>query len=463
MIAASGSLGLIVSGGFFFLLLAIGDLGDTERRTRHSQEVLIAANQLERLLLDLETGQRGFLLTGQERFLEPWQVARSSFPGRASALLTLAARDRSQHRRAAEIVRAEREYIRAYSVPLVNSARRGDPSAGSVATAAAGKRRVDAIRTDFDLLLAAERRAADRSEAATESGTQRAYVAAAVGLAGSIALIGLYSSYLARAIVRPIRRAALMAGRLAGGDLGARMPETGVGEIGALEQAFNVMGRSLEQSQAELTASRARIVATADETRRRIERDLHDGAQQRLVSLVLQLRAVQAVVPAEVKTLDAELDRVAAGLTNTLEELREFARGIHPGILAERGLGAALKTLARRSAVPVVLDVRVDARLSEAIEVGAYYVVSEALTNVAKHAHASKVAVDVEVVDGVLRVSVRDDGVGGADPARGSGLVGLKDRVDALAGRMSIQSGRGAGTELRVELPLAEEDDVASR
>ena len=462
MIAASGSLGLIISGGFFILLLAIGDLADTERRSRHSQEVLIASNQLERLLLDLETGQQGFLLTGQERFLEPWRAARLSFPRRANTLLALADGDRSQHGRAAEIVRAERDYIRAYSVPLVRSVRRGDPSAGSLATAVAGKRRMDAIRADFDLLRAAEHRAVDRSEAATESGTRRAYVAAAVGLGGSIALIALYSSYLTRAIIRPVRRAALMARRLAGGDLGARMPETGVGEIGALEQAFNVMGRSLEQAQAELRASRARIVATADETRRRIERDLHDGAQQRLVSLVLQLRAVQAVVPADAETLDAELDRVAAGLTTTLDELREFARGIHPGILAERGLGAALKTLARRSPVPVVLDVRVDARLSEAIEVCIYFVVSEALTNVAKHAQASMVAVDVEVVDGVVGVSVRDDGVGGADPAHGSGLVGLKDRVEALGGRMSIRSGGAAGTELQVELPLADEHDVAS-
>ena len=177
---------------------------------------------------------------------------------------------------------------------------------------------------------------------------------------------------------------------------------------------------------------------------------------------MLQLRTVQAVVPAELEALDAELDRVAAGLTSTLDELREFARGIHPGILAERGLGAALKTLARRSAVPVVLEVRVDARLSEAIEVGVYYVVSEALANVAKHAQATTVAVDVEAVDGVLRVSVRDDGVGGADPAHGSGLVGLKDRVEALGGRMSIRSERGAGTELLVELPLAGEDDASS-
>jgi signal transduction histidine kinase len=201
------------------------------------------------------------------------------------------------------------------------------------------------------------------------------------------------------------------------------------------------------EAHAELTASRARIVATADETRRRIERDLHDGAQQRLVSLALQVRAAQAAVPPELDELVAELDRVVAGLNGALDELHELARGIHPSILSEGGLGPALRTLTRRSSVPVELDVRTKGRLWEPVEVAAYYVVSEALTNVAKHADASWVRVNVEATDGVLRISVHDDGVGGADLRHGSGLVGLKDRVEALAGRISLQ----------VELPLADD------
>jgi signal transduction histidine kinase len=215
------------------------------------------------------------------------------------------------------------------------------------------------------------------------------------------------------------------------------------------------------ESQAELTASRARIVTTADDTRRRIERDLHDGAQQRLVSLALQLRGAKAGVPPGLDELEAELVEVAGGITDVLDDLREMARGIHPAILAEGGLGPALKTLARRSAVPVELDVRTKGRLPEPIEVGTYFVVSEALTNVAKHARASSVTVDVEAVDGVLRLSVRDDGVGGADFGRGSGLVGLKDRVEALGGRIAVESARGAGTALRVELPLSDERDAS--
>jgi signal transduction histidine kinase len=208
------------------------------------------------------------------------------------------------------------------------------------------------------------------------------------------------------------------------------------------------------ESRSDLDASRGRIVAASDEARRRIERDLHDGAQQRLVSLGLALRAAQTAVPPQLGGLEGELTNVAEGLANVLDELREMARGIHPAILAKGGLGSALKTLARRCPVPVELDVRAQARLPERVEVAAYYVVSEALTNAAKHAHASVVNVEVETVEGALRLRVRDDGVGGADPVRGSGLVGLKDRVEALGGTFAVQSPAGAGTALRVELPL---------
>jgi signal transduction histidine kinase len=206
-------------------------------------------------------------------------------------------------------------------------------------------------------------------------------------------------------------------------------------------------------SRAELSASRARLVATADETRRRIERDLHDGAQQRLVSLALQVRAARAAVPPGV---GAELDSVADGLTGALDELRELARGIHPAILTEGGLGRALRVLARRSSVPVELDAPSSSRLPEPVEVAAYYVVSEALTNAAKHANASAVTVSVKADDAnhLLRVAVRDNGAGGANFTDGTGLVGLRDRVEALGGRILLESPQGAGTSLHVELPL---------
>jgi signal transduction histidine kinase len=208
------------------------------------------------------------------------------------------------------------------------------------------------------------------------------------------------------------------------------------------------------EAQAEVTAARARIVAAADQARRRIERDLHDGAQQRLVSLELALRGARAAVPPESRELGAELKYIEAGLAAALGELREIARGIHPAILADGGLHPALRALARRSPVPVDLKLPATGRLPEQVEVSAYYVVAEALTNAVKHARASAVSVDLQVADGALRVSVRDDGAGGADFTMGTGLTGLKDRVEAIGGRIFLDSPRGAGTSLHVELPL---------
>jgi signal transduction histidine kinase len=208
------------------------------------------------------------------------------------------------------------------------------------------------------------------------------------------------------------------------------------------------------EAQEALAASRARLVAASDHARRRIERNLHDGAQQRLVSLALELRAAQAAAPSGAWELAQRLDQVVAGLDGALEELREIARGLHPTALAEGGLRPALKALARRSAVPVRLDIRADQRLPEPVELAAYYVISEALTNTAKHAHATAADVELDVDEGVLRLCVRDDGRGGADFGHGSGLVGLKDRVEALGGQFSLHSPPEMGTTLRAELLL---------
>jgi signal transduction histidine kinase len=210
------------------------------------------------------------------------------------------------------------------------------------------------------------------------------------------------------------------------------------------------------QSRAELDASRTRIVAAADQTRRRIERDLHDGIQQRLVSLGLELRLAQSVAPAWLPGVAAEMGRIAGELNAVVDDLREIARGIHPAILSEGGLRPALRTLGRRAAIDVEVKVDVDPipRLPEPIEVAAYYVVSEALTNATKHAQASFVCVVVKERGDSLHLSIRDDGVGGADPARGSGLIGLRDRAEALGGSLEVNSPRGAGTVVVVELPL---------
>ena len=213
------------------------------------------------------------------------------------------------------------------------------------------------------------------------------------------------------------------------------------------------------QSRAELMTSRARIVAASDEARRRIERDLHDGAQQRLVALALKLR--MAAEPAtEHGELRTEVADAAAELMGVIDDLREISRGIHPAILSKAGLRPALRALGRRSVVPLELDVRVDGRLSEPVEAGVYFVVSEMLANAEKHARASVVEVGAETSDGRLRVRVRDDGIGGADPTRGSGLLGLKDRIEALGGTFSVHSPVGRGTTVTCELPVTAGPDA---
>ena len=631
MVLATVALALVVGAVFVTLLLTVEQARNAERSALHSQDVLIAANALELQVLDVETGQRGFILTRQSEFLTQWEQARAALPSQGLAFLKLVTGDPRQEARAREVVAAARSYIDDYSVPLVNAAAQNDPSAKTVAATAEGEARINIIRADFAALLDAERRTSAATARESTDAAHRAYAAAVVGLGASVALVVLYANYLTRAIVRPIRRAATLTGRLADGDLAARLPETGVGEIGALQRSFNVMGASLErnrdelaaladeqaglrrvatlvaqgaspgevlaavaceigqllpvdytligrydgegtefttvgswsrdgdsaalpatlradgnnvtalvwetrrpariqlhetvtgpvlpyhralgirssvgvpinveghlwgiviaastrdqpmpddteirlgsftelvstaianaEARAALTESRARIVVTADETRRRFERDLHDGAQQHFVSVAMQLRAAQAAVPPDLPELAAELDQVASDLTGAVEDLRDFARGIHPPILAAGGLGPALRALVGHSALHVHLDVRTNGRLPEPVEVAAYYVVSEALTNAAKHAHASSVTVQVHAAHDVLRVDVRDDGVGGAQFGRGSGLVGLKDRVEALGGRISLQSEPAAGTSLSIELPLMR-DAGASR
>jgi signal transduction histidine kinase len=623
MVVASGLLALVVSAAFTVLLVSVEDLRNSERLALHSQEVLAAANQLERLVVDVETGQRGFVITGREKFLDPWRNARRALPEASRRLEQLTAGDR-QHEQALRIGRAAAAYVQDYSVPLVTAARRDPDSVRTEAATEEGRQRIDAIRAEFDRLVTAERSLALARERQSDIAAGRAIVATVGGLVGSALLILLFAGYLTRAIVQPVRRAAAMAGRLAGGDLGVRMPETGVDEVGALERSFNTMAGSLEESRdeltrllgeqaalrrvatlvaravppdeifsavatevgrlvgaddtavvrfepdgaatvvvgvgedrapagtrwkaddvsaitrvwrtgrsarvdddawkeasgrlpdtlrrlhvrsmaaspilvegrlwgalsvatthaplpadteqrmgnftelvatamanaesrAELTASRVRIVAAADDTRRRIERDLHDGIQQRLVSLGLELRAAQSTAAAEDAELGRQLERVGDGLGEALTELQDLSRGIHPAILSEGGLGPALRALARRSAVPVELDLELDTtRLPASIEVAAYYVVSEALTNAAKHARASVVDVRARAGDGRLHLLVRDDGVGGATVAHGSGLIGLSDRVQALGGTITVRSPAGEGTTLEIDLPVTD-------
>jgi CHASE3 domain sensor protein len=510
MILASVALALVVGAAFAILLLTIVQARDAETSALHAQDVLIAANGLEQQVLNLETGQRGFLITRQMQFLLPWQQARAALPRQEQTLLRLVAGDPVQQARVREIIAATRSYADDYSVPLVNAAERGDPAAKTIPVTAEGEARVNLIEDDFAQLLQAERRTSAATARAGTDAAHRAYASAAVGIGASIALVALYAGYLTRAIARPIRRAATLTGRLAGGDLAARLPETGIGEIGALQRAFNAMGASLErgrdelaaladeqsalrrvatlvaqgassddlfaavaseigqllaveyalicrydangtemttvgtwsrdgdafgmpatapvggrnvsalvwqtgrparldpddttsgsvapyhhelgirstigvpinvqghlwglvaaastgrepmpddtetrlgrftelvstaianaEAQAALTASRSRIIVTADEIRRRFGRDLHDGAPQLFVAAALRVRLARAEVPPDLPELASELDGVAADLTGAIDELRDFAQGLHPVILVAGGLRPA--------------------------------------------------------------------------------------------------------------------------
>jgi signal transduction histidine kinase len=210
---------------------------------------------------------------------------------------------------------------------------------------------------------------------------------------------------------------------------------------------------SIVHARNNLIASRARIVTASDETRRRIERNLHDGIQARLVALGLDLRAVRSEFPLPDGAL-ARIDEVTSDLEGILEEIRVFSQGLHPALLSRSGIGPSLRALARRSPIPVNFDVTQGARFPPAIETAVYYVVSEAVANATKHSRASMVSVTVVSDTAVVKATVADDGVGGATLRRGSGLIGLVDRVEALGGKFALESPVGRGTTIAIELPL---------
>jgi PAS domain S-box-containing protein len=228
---------------------------------------------------------------------------------------------------------------------------------------------------------------------------------------------------------------------------------TDITERKAQEAEVHRLNAELHARLEELAASRARIVTAGDVERRRLERNLHDGAQQRLVTLSLSLRVALAQLESDPAAARAALADASDELALALDELRELARGLHPAVLSDRGLRAAIEMLAGRAPVPVEIADIPDERLPEPVEAAAYYLIAEALTNVTKYARASTVRVRVAANDARVFVEVSDDGVGGADPATGSGLRGLADRVEALGGSLDVVSPAGAGTSLRAEIP----------
>lgn len=279
------------------------------------------------------------------------------------------------------------------------------------------------------------------------------------GVEGSIATrlrdLGLRSGVGAPVVVDGVCRCAL----IVGSARAEPMPPQAEEQICDFADLIGTAIRNAENRE-ELKASRSRIVAAADQARRGIERDLHDGAQQRIVSLGLGLRTLEASMPQGDPTLRQQVENLINGMADLYTELQELSRGIHPAILSKGGLAPALKTLARRSVVPVGLELSVAGRLPESIEVAAYYVVAESLVNVAKHAEASEVVVRATLDDAGLTLVIADDGIGGAATGGGSGLIGLKDRIEAVAGELAVASRTGVGTTITARIPVPAADPV---
>jgi signal transduction histidine kinase len=271
-----------------------------------------------------------------------------------------------------------------------------------------------------------------------------------------------FAYYLRMIGANSIIAAPIMVGGRLWGVITARLTPPSVFPSGA-EERLNGFARLVsvalanEEAREQLAASRARLVSTADAERRRLERNLHDGAQQRLVSLSLSLRHARGKLASDPENAEEQLAAASAELDVALEELRELARGIHPAVLTDRGLAPALQALVERAPVPVELDIPVEERLPAQVEAAAYYLVSEALANVAKYAGATGVDVTVAREDGVALIEVADDGIGGADPQNGSGLRGLSDRIEALDGTLSVDSPPGGGTRILARIPCAVE------
>jgi signal transduction histidine kinase len=614
LLLAAGVLVLLVIAAYVALSVALTDLSRARAGAAHSVQEVDVARDVRRLLIDMETGQRGFIITGEPSFLEPWEIGRRTLPERIATLRKIAD-DPGQVKRAERLETDSLAYIRDYSVPLVDAARRGAGWVRGIPASEDGKRRMDSLRSQLDDYVTTEFALSAAEQADADNDYRRATIIAATGLAASVLMTVLMMIYLTRRVVRPVRRTAMTAERIAAGQLDARVPETSTAEVGVLERAFNSMAQSLQhhvgelarlsdeqaalrrvatlvargrpsdevfaavaqevglvlgaeitrllrfeadgtatvtatwlragerlptgsripitntvaapvretgkpariteesppelpgsaysavgtpimvggsvwgamtalsradhplpdvaaariakftdlvgtavanaQARADLVASRARIVAAADEARRRIERNLHDGIQQRLVSLALRLRMVESSVSESAAEFRTELTDFNAGLLEAVDELREVARGIHPAILSKGGLVPAVRAVARRCPVPVALNLHVETRLPPSVEVAAYYSVAEALTNAAKYANASAVELTAAVRDARLFVVIRDDGVGGADPSRGSGLIGLLDRIEAADGTLTVISPPGRGTTLHIELPVS--------
>ncbi|MER7280229.1 CHASE3 domain-containing protein [Dactylosporangium sp. NPDC000244] len=610
---------VLITAAFAMILVSVYELRASVMVVTQAERAVSACNTLERLVLDVEAGRRGYALTHDRTLLEPWVEAQQQIPLRQEELASSVSGSPAQAARVARLNSDVTAYLENYADPAIANDQRGEPANIDTKSIMDGQKQIAALRAEFDDFINNQRVSVDQMHAAASWAGRQALIAGLAGFVVALIAVALLTRSLAVMVVRPLHRMVLAADRVAGGDLQTRVPTDAPVEVGALQRTFNAMvaaldrsrtmlgaaaaeqaalrrvatvaarGRPAEdvfaavteeagklfdadaavllrfepdgsgtvvaswsqdpahrvdlgrvrlddggvagqvlrsgrpvrlsgqhsvdflrhefgdltirsaigapvlvagrtwgvlkalstcasplqqqdaeraaeftelvasaiansQARADLTASRARVVAATDESRRRIERDLHDGTQQRLIALLLALRATETEVDGG---LQSRLHGIGSDLSEAIDELRELARGIHPSILSEGGLSPAIRSLARRSPVPVEVRLDLPARLDASVEIGVYYVVAEALTNAIRHAHATLISVSASATDESLSLSVEDDGVGGADPGTGTGLTGLGDRVAALGGTMQIASRPGSGTRLAIMIPLS--------
>jgi signal transduction histidine kinase len=418
-----------------------------------------AVDQLLVDLLNAETGSRGYLLTGRGDYLQPFTQAKTRYGNDLDRLVALS-RDEPELLAGIRSVDATAQRWFADAIDGLRYRRLGrDRDAIAHVNRGVGARLIRAFRTAHQELSAHIDQARERAVARAD---HRRLTALGV-VAGAALVALLVVAGAARGLWRwvgvPLRGLAAAARRLAldPAHAPAAQPAGRVAELHDLTEAFNHMQEDLRAYIEELRASRARIVRAGDEARRRLERDLHDGVQQRLVLLAMKLRLARGRLDDDPLAARALLGEAQEDAGRAVEELREMARGLHPPLLTERGLGPALEALVARAPLRVTLIEAPPDRLNASVEAAAYFTVAESLTNVAKHAQAMHASVRVVHEGAQLIVEVRDDGVGGADPRRGSGLRGLADRLAALDGLLEVVSPRGAGTVVRAVIPASGE------
>jgi signal transduction histidine kinase len=609
---------IMISTAFAVILYSVYQLRSSVAVVTRAEQSVSASNTLERLVLDVEAGRRGYALTHDRALLQPWIRAQQQIPLRQQELASSVAGSPEQAARVTRLNSDVTAYLDNYADPAIADDQVGEPDNIDPQSIMDGQQHIAALRAEFDDFMNNQTMIVARAHADASHAGRRSAMAGVAGFVVALIAVALLTRSLAVMVVRPLHRMVLAADRAAGGDLSVRVATDGPVEVGMLQRTFNSMvdkleqgrvllgavaaeqaalrrvatvaargkpaedvfaavteeagklfgadaavllrfetdatatvvaswsydpahrialgrveladegiagkvlhsgkpirmagprsadflqhefgdasirsaigapvlvagrtwgalkalstcARSLEehdaeraaeftelvasaiansQARADLTASRARVVAATDESRRRIERDLHDGTQQRLIAILLGLRATETQVSDAVQQ---RLHTIGGDLSEAIDELRELARGIHPSILSEGGLGPAIRSLGRRSPIPVEAKLDLPGRLGPNVEIGAYYVVAEALTNAIRHAHATLISISAGVDEDHLHLSIEDDGIGGADPGTGTGLTGLGDRVAALGGSMQIASRPGNGTRLGIMIPL---------